>query len=452
MRASIEESLRRRRLERGPLPSIRELAAEFGAAPLTVHRALRNLQAEGIVHGIDRKGYFWGNGASVAPSGAETPGHRFAARFLADLRQGAYHPWKELPSRKSIAQIYQVGARQAGQTLEGLAAAGILERRGRGFFLAPTVRNRPKTSVLVVIRCEPSGALLLDSEREIDFLKSVRRELAELDLGMIRVGYLEEGGGRFLTSDGGDLRLDRISTPLLGAIVSTWLVSDPQRLIDRLEPLKLPLSVWWEHTPAAFPRRRVRAGLAGFNLSFGESAGVAAGRHLGARGLLDVAFVSPYHGNDWSPARLRGLRNTLAAHGGRVRDFVDPSIHSPWDLLRRGGSPSGQQRLLDRLLLGFLDDPDLLAVPTWVLVNDLAATAMHRLLRQRPGLHPHLVSFDNSSDSERIGLDSFEFHTDGMVRLMVHHLENPRAELFADGGLHEMIGRFVLRSLHPTPG
>jgi len=442
----VEDQIRKLRRDHGPLPSVRELALEFGASPRTVHGALRKLAAEGVVHALYRKGFFWGADGLQERASSESAEERFASRFLADLRQGVYHPWKALPPRKALGQIYGIGVRCVGRVLDRLVERAILETRGREFFFAAPSRTGPGTSVLVVVRCDARGEFLLESEREIDFLKSVRRELSDQGLGMFRLGYCQDEGGRFLDQTGREIDPSRLRSPLLGAIVSTWLVTDPAGLLERLEPLGIPLSVWWEHPADAFPRRRFRAGLAGFNLSFGESAGTAVARHLVAKGRLDVAFVSPYHGNDWSPARLHGLHETLRACGGVVRPFVAPDVHSPWDLGRRSGGEGPGRRLLDRILLGFLRDDELLACPTWVMVNDLAATALHRLLRDVAGPRPYLVGFDNSSDSERLGFDSFEFHTDGMVRQMLHHLANPKAELFAKSPIQEMIGRMVVRS------
>lgn len=446
MRTFVEEQLRGRRRERGALPSIRELASEFGASPRTVHLALRTLERQGLVHAIPRKGFFWGTSVPIEPNRQETVEERFANRFLADLRQGAYHPWKSLPPRKTLAQIYGIGVRSVQRVVQRLAERGILEAKGRDIHLSAPPVKPPSTSVLVVVRCNPDGELLLETEREVDFLKSVRRELLEQELGMIRIGYSEQSGGRFLDHSGREVDLVKLRTPLLGAIVSTWLVTEPQRLLERLEPSNLPLSVWWEHAADTFPRRRFPHGISGFNLSFGESAGTAMGRFLTSRGRLDVAFVSPYHGNDWSSARLEGLREHVQGCGGAVREFVAPEVHSPWHLQRRARGLAGMSRELDRILEGFLDDPQLLACPTWVMVNDLAATAMLRLLRARGLPEPHLVGFDNSSDSERLGYDSFEFHTEGMVRQMLHHLANPKAELFSGTSIHEMIGRVVVRS------
>jgi DNA-binding transcriptional regulator YhcF (GntR family) len=448
MRMELEEAIRLRRKDRGALPSVRELAAEFGASPKTVHEALRQLAREGIVHALPRKGFFWGVQETLAHADGETSEERFRARLLSDLGKGAYHPWKELPSRKALAQVYGVGTRCAGRVLAQLVERGILEERGRGRFLAAAPPRRDTaTSVLVVVRCDERGEFLFDTEREADFLKSVRRELAEQGLGFLRIGYHEEGS-RFLDRNGRDVQPSQLRGPLLGALVSTWLVKEPVRLLEKLSGIRLPISAWWEHPEGDFPRKAFPFGLAGFNLSFGESSGTAVGRHLAAAGQLEVAFLSPYHNNEWSPARLRGLRRHLEACGGRTVEFVDPGTSSSWELQARGGGAEGMRRLLEGTLRGFLEDPRLAELSTWVFVNDLAAVAMHGILRARGGFLPMLVGFDNTSDSERLGFDSFEFHTDGMVRQMLLHLANPKARLFASGRrIHEMIGRFVVRSV-----
>lgn len=99
----IAAKLRDMRKGQGALPSVRELAEELGASPQTVHKVLQDLAREGIVHALPRKGYFWGRDEALPAT--ETIEERFRSRFLADLLKGVYHPWKELPSRKALAQL-----------------------------------------------------------------------------------------------------------------------------------------------------------------------------------------------------------------------------------------------------------------------------------------------------------------------------------------------------------
>ncbi len=446
MREALEDWLRRHRRESGALPSIRELARQCDAAPLTVQRALRRLAAEGVVHALNRKGYFWGLPKHDQPRPPESSDDRFSARFLADLAQGAYHPWKELPARKALAQVYGIEVRAVGRVLSRLADRGALEARGRKLFPAAPVEAKAGASVVVMARCDESGVFFMDTEREIDFFKSVRRELADRNLRMLRVGYFEQAGGRFLDRFGREIRWNRLPGPLLGILLSTWLLQDPAALLLRLEKLKVPISVWWEHSVQDFPRKRFRGGLVGFNLSFGAAAGIAVGKHLASLGRLEVAYLSPFHGNDWSPARLAGLRESLSPWGGRVVAFTDPSVISSWHLERKAGGLDGLNRSLEKTLAGFLEDPRLLSLPTWVAANDHTAHELHRLLRKRGISPPWMMGFDNESISERLGFDSFEFHTEGMVRQMLHHITRPTAEIFLKEPMREMIGRVVARS------
>jgi hypothetical protein len=81
-----------------------------------------------------------------------------------------------------------------------------------------------------------------------------------------------------------------------------------------------------------------------------------------------------------------------------------------------------------------------------VVVNDHVAWLVLEELRERGWPRPYILSFDNSSVCDTYQIDAFEFHTEGMARQMIYHLLHPGAHLFRDGGLHEMVGRLVLRT------
>ena len=102
--------LRKNLAARGPaagiaLPSVRALARHFGVAPLTMHRALRRLQAAGHVHSLPRKGFYWGAGPAAVPGLPPRPDAYDAARnrLVTDLRCGAFHPHRDLPPRAALA-------------------------------------------------------------------------------------------------------------------------------------------------------------------------------------------------------------------------------------------------------------------------------------------------------------------------------------------------------------
>lgn len=431
------------------LPSVRTLAQHFGVSPLTAHRALRVLQRDGQVYAVPRKGFYWG--AQAPESGSPPPRmdrlERARKRLVSDLRCGVFHPHRDLPSRLALSPLYGIGPERMGRLLGELADEGVLVRRGRGFAMPPPPRTIDQGTVLVATRCDASGTLVLDTERQTDFVKSVHREGRELGLRIVVLGWYQDGPqGVFLEQGGAAVDPARLPGLLLGCLVSTWLVRDPLELLRRLQALRAPVSVWWEHPPQAFPRfPAASAPVVGFDISFGTSSGIAVGRHLRARGEGPIAFVSPFHGGEWSRARLEGLREGLHGSNLAVEAFVDEARSSAWDFHQAEGVERGELRIRS-LLRDFLERLDPSTHPVWVAVNDHTALLLLDLLAKAGRPRPHIVSFDNTSASDAHQFDSFEFHTEGMVRQMLYHVLHPKARLFRHGGLHEMVGRLIQRT------
>lgn len=445
-----ERLLANRQEDGAALPSVRELARHLGVSPLTAHRALRALQAQGLVHAVSRKGFFWG--ARPRPIASVPPRidrvHQVRDRLVSDLRCGVFHPHRELPSRLALSQLYGIGAERMGRLLGELADEGLLVRRGRRFGLPPPPRRFDQGTVLVVTRCDAAGTLVLDTERQTDFVKSVHREGRERDLRIVVLGWHQDGPeGRFLDQEGRTVDPAGIPGLLLGCLVSTWLVREPRALLERLRALRVPVSVWWEHPPEEFPRFPASsAGVVGFDISIGTSSGIVVGRSLRTRGDGPVAFVSPFHRGVWSRSRLEGLREGLHGSNLAVEAFVDETRGSAWEHHQAEGGLARGERRIRAILRGLFDRLDPREFPVWVAVNDHTAVLLLDLLRELGKPRPHLVSFDNTSASDAHQFDSFEFHTEGMVRQMLYHVLHPKARLFRGGGLHEMVGRLAQRT------
>ncbi len=431
------------------LPSVRILAKHHGVAPLTAHRALRTLCDQGHIHAIPGKGFFWG-ARMVARPGIPPRADRAGdarERLVSDLRCGVFHPHRDLPARAALAQIYGIGSERLATLLADLADEGVLARRGRAYVLPPPPRVADQGTILLATRCDRHGTLLLETERQTDFVKSVHREGRERGVRIVVAGwYQEESAGVFLDQDGETLDLRDLPGLLLGCLVSTWLVREPLELLSRLRATRAPVSVWWEHPPEEFPRSVSGAGLVGFDISFGPSSGIAVGRHLRARGEGPVAFISPFHGASWSGARLEGLRTGLRGSGIALEGFVDSERASAFEFHQAAGSVQHGEAHIRQILDRLIDDIVPVRHPVWVAVNDHVAILLVHLLRERGLRRPRIVSFDNSSGSDAHQFDSFEFHTEGMVRQMLYHVLHPKARLFRGGGLHEMVGRLVQRT------
>jgi DNA-binding transcriptional regulator YhcF (GntR family) len=449
----------------GPLPSIRNLSRHFGVSGNTVQRALRTLSARGATYSVPGKGYFWGSGPAPFPPlpqrAADAPG-RIAEALKADLRAGAFDPFARLPARKALADRYRVSARTLRKALSALERDGVLDRDGRTFRFKAGPLAPADSLVVLITRCDASGRLLIDSEREMDFLKAAYTETRALRLELQVVGF--DAKGRLLDRRGREIPPAQCRRPVLGFLVSTWLVPDVLGILALLRPYRLPVSVWWEHSPEAFSKRRFPRNVILFNLSFGERPGVIVAETLLGLGHAHVHFLSPFHASAWSQQRLEGLRRRiLEAPGGRVTSATSSAHASPWSFQEEAWKELRAENRAENRALA-MDDPKVMyrkgrnlarrvramleesppdpEATAWVCVNDEVAEIVSAFLRTRSGAPvPYLISFDNSAASYRLGIDSFAFDAGAMARAMLFHLTRPSAGVFSGSGLVDLKGR-----------
>lgn len=447
------------------LPSIRALARHFGVSVNTVQRALRTLSARGEAYGQPGKGYFWGNGPAPVPVPPEPKAagpERIAGVLKGELRSGALDPFSPLPARKALADRYRVSTRTLRKALMALEADRVLERHGRTYRFRPGLPAGRGSVVVAVTRCDASGRLLLESERELDFLKAAYREARALGLDLKVIGF--GPGGRLLDRQGKPAPAVPRGRASLGFLVSTWLVPDVRGILALLGPSRLPISIWWEHSRELLAKTRIPRNAVFFNLSFGERPGALVAETLLALGHTQVLFLSPFHASAWSRQRLEGLRNRIhKAPGGRVVAVTDETHASPWSFqeeawkeLRAGQAGLAaddpkvmrrKTRNLSRRVEGMLAAAAPRGVTAWVCVNDEVAEIASARLRARSdaardrGPEPYLISFDNSAASYRLGIDSFAFDAGAMVREMLFHLTRPSAGVFPDRGAIDLEGR-----------
>lgn len=449
------------RAPHAPLPSIRNLAGRSGVSVNTVQRALRTLAARGAAYGLPGKGYYWGKGPAPAPPlppPKASAQDRIAAALKEDLRAGALDPFARLPAQKALAGRYRVSTRTLRKAFSALEGDGALDRDGRTYRFRAGPAAARGSLVILVTRCDSSGRLLLDSERELDFLKAAYAETRALRLELQVIGFDPEG--RLIDRRGRAIPPMPVGRPVLGFLVSTWLVSDVLGILSLLRPHRQPIAVWWEHSPESFSRTRFPRNVAFFNLSFGERPGAIVAETLLAKGHAQVLFLSPFHASAWSQQRLKGLRKRiLKAPGGRVAAVTSEAHASPWSFQQEAWKElraknrtlavddpkvmHRKSRNLARRVRNMLrkDPPDPEAT-AWVCVNDEVAETVAAFLGQRDAPPaPYLISFDNSAASYRLGIDSFAFDAAAMVRHMLFHLTRPTAAGFPARGLVDLEGR-----------
>ena len=415
------------------LPSVRSVSEQLSTSTCTVFRAYRKLIEKKKAYGEQGNGYFWGNGkvSPPEPQVHEQVVERLERLLLEDWKAGKLSADSPLPSIKELCMGYGTSVGSMRRTLEKLQAKGILARRGRGRFYFRTVQAPKAKEILLVMRANPTGDFYCLVERELEFMQMVYTESHKRNLRLKVLGYNEQLG-KFLDSAGNAVAPEMLRG-YFGAIISTMLIFNTNKLFAMFSRTRFPISVWWEHPLAEIPRAlKKEKRFAFFNLAFGEFPGRAVGRFLRERGCSNVAYISPYHLSSWSIDRLNGLKKS----GLRVFEAVDDEHASPYDF--RDKTREEFEQILARLIEAVPQ------VDAWVVVNDEVGCALHRMfLRGELARPPYVVSFDNTVDSYRIRLDSFRFNLDTLAEQSVFHIVSPGVTLYKKDDFRELSGSVV---------
>ena len=136
----------------------------------------------------------------------------------------------------------------------------------------------------------------------------------------------------------------------------------------------------------------------------------------------------------WSRDRLKGLKNV----GLDVFEATDASHASPYDFMQEPRAHARYRQILMTLV------KKIPPVDAWVVSNDRVGVELISLANQGKILHPpYMVSFDNSTDSYRNRLDSFEFNVETLAEQSVFHLVSPGITLYKTGDFRELSGHVV---------
>jgi DNA-binding LacI/PurR family transcriptional regulator/DNA-binding transcriptional regulator YhcF (GntR family) len=429
----------------GRLPSVRSLAARFGAGTRTVQEGLELLKREGLIESRSRSGY-WRAGQlpDLEPPEARQGSHDFAARLAEEIRTGK-HPWDvPLPSSKEQARIWGCHPQTAAKVFGVLCAQGLLQRRGRQH-----VPVRPKTARRVegpTILClgapAADGGIRIDTDRELDFWRDLGSLAAEAGLSLQREPWRP---GMAISSK-----------RVVGVVASAWHHHDPLALCRDLERIRLPVCVWIEeHTIQSKFRRssRLRFHEQGYSAEIGSHLA----RHLFDLGHQHLAYISPWHSSQWSRNRLRGIQEEAARRGGKVSVRVLEG-ESDWDHLAPAREDAAlnakfPRELLEELVEGdasLLHEGSILelawnrilrdTIPllegaladgatAWIGANDRCALQIHGWLASRGIRVPQdisLAGFDDTAGALRADLTSFRFASADMARAMIRQILSHR--------------------------
>lgn len=431
------------------LPSVRQLSLQWGVAMGTVSKVLETLREQGHIRSVPSKGYFWGTTVTITvPLPRTLPIETLDQRFREDWKKGYFDPRQSLPSLKELCTRYQASRPLLRKFLQKQQSLGLLGRVGqkRYYFLSSQDPQTHQEEILLITRCNKSGYFPSESDREMEFLKSVYRSAHERNLKLSLLGFNEEK--KVLLDRSGNRKSLSDYPHCLGALISTLLIQKPRELLSIFSKSSFPVAVWWEHPPETTPHSlKNKENWAFFNSTFGKFPGRIVGEFLASHHYHKVLFISPYHNSSWSKDRLEGLKEA----GLQITPLVDAQHASPWDF-REEARQKGPQHSLEvrarkycsQILLKLLHSRKFFDVEAWVCVNDEVASILSELHDEgklsRP---PYMIAFDNTIESYLLRLDSFEFNMETMVQHAFFHLTSKGINPFDNDSFHEIFGHVV---------
>lgn len=453
------------------LPTIKVLAKGAGVAVSTMHKAVRQLVAQGRLSARPRVGLRVvvpspdapaNAGTGTGYSTATTHGQRIAEALESDIAHGTYRPGHRLPTLKELSDTYGASTSTMRRTLARVFEDGWTDSPVR-----PRVKRFQRLSGF-----RASVVCIGDMDMVHPCLSTsvIRMVLRECEKAGARVAHFSTKKGDARVSRPSELAAlledQERKDSVLGFVLATSGMSADvfDECADYLGRFGKPLSVIDDmgYAPARVPRRPGLDTLV-LPLGTGSLPGQAVGRFLVQKGHRKVAFISPVSGTVSSRQRLAGLTKALELVGGEVEELssgdellsrkLGAEWRQDWPLLEGflsgsewrsafgGQMATATERAFAGALLDVLNRKVLAAAiaplvhralgdprtTAWVAFNDYTANACKQAL-VNAGRRVALVGFDNLIESGHEQLTSYDFDGHTIVRSAVGHVLNaPRS-------------------------
>lgn len=401
------------------MPSVRKMAERLKLSANTVHKAYKELAADGQIKLLQGKGCFWGKIPEVSVVPEEDAYTVLEKRFSQDLDSGNLSAFDPLPSTKELSIRYKFSPYIVRKFLMRKVGQGVLRYSGYKFYFDEERSVTPSNYILFVHRCDVDGRLIIESERESDVFRTLSQIALNQHISVRFVGFNEKTDS--LIQHDGSLYKAKNDDLCLGVFLSTWLVGDAKKLFGHFASFKGPISVWWEYAPDTVPSAmRNKKKWAFYNVAFGSEGGVIVGKHLLKKGVKKVNYVSPFHSSYWSVARLQGLQDA----GVEAVALVDSRFSSPFDMMASAVKAGvDKQKYMNKVMESLLENA---SEECFVCSNDWVAISVIDYFKSKKKPVPYVIGFDNTIESYRYVFDSLAFNVGTMVKEAIYHILAPK--------------------------
>ncbi|HEX2955568.1 MAG TPA: GntR family transcriptional regulator [Chitinispirillaceae bacterium] len=475
------------------LSSVRKLAQQFKVSPVTILRAIRALEHEGLLASR------WGKGVFAAENQplAENPEGQKMGKYLMTLHQfkmdiisGKFQTHLPLPPINQLADLYNASYPTIRKVLSSLLEENLLKRTGARYYFF-TNRLKQRSRIALVAFGMSRGLIKIETERERNFyllLSSIATN-NNVDLEIICYNdYLDIPC--FYTPKDLSMEVYLKSSGISGIILSSYHMNNSAECLATLMTYNIPVSAWIEDSRILSTVDRFGSHyrkLTFFDSSYSTIPGRDVGRYLLENGHRSIAFISPFHGSPWSQNRLKGLKKAVLLHPDailypftvseyindyfymlpflenadfnrhfksdvftqQIDEFLSPRLsaikYEHDTLLRDNAIFSSIKNAVDHITANQ-------CITALVCVNDLVASLITDYWNYNHISHdkrPVLIGFDNSFKSLQQQFSSYEFNTQGEIQNMINHVLYPESTLFTrNKPVIRLSGKVIERASH----
>lgn len=317
------------------------LALDAGVSTKTMCQVLRELEEQGVIT-ITRAGTFRGDAFSHRQrqrdarrsiySLSKRKWENALERLRSDILDGRFERHEPLPDVSRLSALYDISRPTLQKGLERLLSEGLVQKKGRQYFLPRPRALSSLASILFVTTVNLEDKSSIHSERGMQMISRMQWECKERGLRLEILGTgRHDDPGRL----GARLKSLRTIHNFIGYLLFDMEQVGLNRVLRELIPFERPIAVFddqgiLELSPEFSQRSQIQV----FRIA-SEEAGETVAKRLAEAGHRRIAYFSPFHMHAWSQKRLKSLLSVYnlekdAVHEDAVRVFLHdniPSIH-----------------------------------------------------------------------------------------------------------------------------
>lgn len=467
------------------LPPIRSLAKSAGVSFVTMWKALKHLQENGVIVSDSNGNRLFSSKENVFEKietkipqsqrfdeqNFSSSRHHITEKLYKDIVTGRFAGNERLPSYKELQRLYNVSFATLKKSLTSLVNQKIIEPCTNGYSI-PSLTGNTGHARIVAIGCGWEDGKIWVDYQDKSYFRVLESECIRMNIHLDLIVYYRcQGRLRFVhTASGKDYDLS--DRTILGYI---FIVANhdntPEEVLEKLAGLKRNVAVLDVVGGWKVPRcARDNIMIQYFTATASVLPAKRVAQYLLGKGHRKIAFFSPFHRALWSQQRFNTINEMFnrAEIVNGVIPFVDDNYAYQWDYLKnpvhqeevksfastyaewrnetqetffkkfgnlgysifkyitQWNCASGE--IYEKMKPLFEKALHYPSISAWVMANDFSATIAIDFLKEHNIRVPEdlsIISFDNTIDAMEYQLTSYDFNNHGIITLMLRSILAP---------------------------